>query len=295
MKASIMKVFITGITGTLGTAIAQYHHSQGDEVVGCGRSESKLADWMSKYSAIGTAWLGDCLKLWEPYYTLRKLLTSCQRVYHCAALKHVDLCERQPVEAYKQNLDSVDIVSDICWRHEIPLVFISSDKACLPQGVYGATKLIGEQIVVSRGGAVVRFGNLIGSSGSVFQKWAEAVKRGEPIQLTDPEMTRYFISVDSAAKFAATCSKAGQVRMPEMQSIRMGDLAAALEGEVKVIGRRLGETKHQWLVAPGELASVDFSNEVITLGIGSESKGISSSSGSWWEPKELLHLAGVEI
>lgn len=293
-----MKVFITGITGTLGTAIAQYHHSKGDEVVGCGRSESKLAEWMRQYSTVGQAYLGDCLSLGDKYSDLYRLARNCHKVYHCAALKHVDLCERQPVEAYRQNIGNVEIVSEMCQRLGVPFVFISSDKACLPQGVYGATKLIGEQIVLRRGGAVVRFGNLIGSSGSVFQKWAEAVKRGEPIQLTDPEMTRYFIAVEEAAKFTVEGSVNGFVRIPIMKAVQMGELAEYLTPHVKAIGRRPGETQHQWLIAPGEVALTDYHAQVISLGDAEgayETEGLSSRDAQRWDYGDLLEIGGIQI
>lgn len=290
-----MRVFITGITGTLGTAIAQYHHSNGDEVVGCGRSESKLAAWNQTYEGVGKALLGDCLNLAVENSSIYQLVMTCAKVYHCAALKHVDLCESQPQEAYRQNIGGIDVVSYVCHRYGIPLVFISTDKACLPQGVYGATKLIGEAIALSRNAAVVRFGNLIGSSGSVFQKWAEATRLGNPIQITDPEMTRYFISVKEAARFAAEDSTVGRVRMPVMKAVQLGELAKEMKALVEIIGRRPGETQHQYLVAPGEVASVDYHTNVITLGIGATGnehlRRLTSEDARRWNYRELLDIA----
>lgn len=287
-----MRVFITGITGTLGTAIARYLHSKGDEVFGCGRSESKLAAWNMAHDGVGKALLGDCLNLAVENSSIYQRVMTCAKVYHCAALKHVDLCESQPQEAYRQNIGGIDVVSYVCHRYGIPLVFISTDKACLPQGVYGATKLIGEAIALSRDAAVVRFGNLIGSSGSVFQKWVEATSRGEPIQITDPEMTRYFIMVKEAARFAAESSVQGKVRIPVMKSVQLGELAREMKALVEVVGRRPGETQHQWLVALGELASVDYHTNVITLGVGStENRRLSSEDARRWDYRELIDIA----
>lgn len=288
-----MRVFITGITGTLGTELARYHAEQGDIVSGCCRSEHRMANWIAANGNLAKAYLGDCLTLDDPTSDIHDELVYADHVYHCAALKHVDICERQPVEAYRQNLRACDIVSRVCQQQEIGLTFISTDKACLPQGVYGATKLLGERIVISRGGAVVRFGNLIGSSGSVFQKWAESARRKEPISLTDYDMTRYFISTKAAARFAAENSLTGFVRIPNMKAAQMGHIARALQCRINVIGRRPGETQHQWLVAPGESLLDGESSDTLTIGPGKTVVGgLSSQNAHRWSTAELLQIAG---
>lgn len=256
-----MKVFITGLTGTLGTALAKLHKERGDEVLGCGRSEARAVEWLRVNPGLAELYVGDAAQLAVDYSELRRWLgfggsknvrKGVDRLYHCAALKHVDLCEREPQEAIKQNVDLTATVIRYCRSCMIDdsnLVFASSDKAFRAEGVYGATKLLAEKIVLQHGGAVVRLGNLIGSSGSVFQHWAAAIKAGKRIQLTDPKMTRYFLPVHEAAQFMADCAMPGQVSIPSsMKAVNMGLLALAIAGDkYDIIGSRPGETQHQWL------------------------------------------------
>lgn len=297
-----MRVFITGITGTLGTALANLHHSGGDRVWGCARNESKAWEWSRVNPRDITLFVADAFSLTNPHSDCGRLLHSMDRVYHCAAMKHVDVCEKQPPEACWENVELTDNVSSVCEGAKVPLVFISSDKACLPQGVYGATKLIAERCVLQRGGAVVRLGNLIGSSGSVFKVWKDAVEKGEPIKLTDPDMTRYFIPVEDAARFVADNFVAGVVSIPDpMKAARMGDVARRLldvcdnwkKNQTEVIGRREGETLHQWLVAPGERATRDAGAVMLTGDGETYWHGMTSESAPMWDVDQLLKVAGV--
>lgn len=266
-----MRVFITGITGSLGTAIAHLHHDRGDKVHGCARDEDRGLRWHREHPGMGHLILADCATIGDRMTRAGRLLPTMDRLYHCAALKHVDACEADPVEAFTQNVIATARVAGACRVAGVPVVFASTDKAYQPANVYGATKLIAERIVLGEGGAVVRFGNLIGSSGSVFRLWAEAVERGEPIRLTDPEMTRYFIPVREAARFMADQAVTGEIAIPfDMRAVRMGDVAAAIGGRVEVIGTRPGETMHQ------ELAD-----------------RVSSETAWRWDVGELLAEAGV--
>lgn len=262
-----MRVFITGMTGTLGTAIALLHKNRGDSVMGCARNEFKVCEWRYKQHAKGDPKL-QVLVCDAGRPELKQYMDAADRVYHCAAMKHVDLCEQNPLEAWRQN---VELTAKVCNDRT---VFISSDKAAYPGGVYGCTKLTGERIALQTKSAVVRFGNLIGSSGSVLQLWRDA----KELTLTDPEMTRYFIDVKSAARFAVDDSLFGHIRTAvTMKAVRMGDLAAAYGKPVKITGPRPGETKHQWLIAPGETVNGEVWSE-----------GLKSSEALRWDAKELL-------
>jgi FlaA1/EpsC-like NDP-sugar epimerase len=183
-----MRVFITGITGTLGTALAEAHHRTGDVVFGCSRGESRVVEWMRARPGVATIYLSDACHLHHPSDAAR-VLPSMDRLYHCAAMKHVDVCEAQPQEAVRQNVDCITSLAVRCEELGVPMVSVSSDKACLPQGVYGATKLIGERVALAHGAAVVRLGNLIASSGSVFAVWGRAVAEGWPVKVTGRETT----------------------------------------------------------------------------------------------------------
>jgi FlaA1/EpsC-like NDP-sugar epimerase len=280
-----MKVFITGIAGTLGTALTELHLSQGDEVYGCARNEARNSQW--KYR--DKCGLLTC-DAGELYPTVISLVKTVDIVYHLSAMKHVDLCEKNPIEAWRQN---VFITGQLAEMFREKLRFSSTDKACLPQGVYGATKLTAERIVIRTGGAVVRFGNLIGSSGSVLHLWKTAKDAGRKITLTDPQMTRYFIGVQDAAKFMATQSVSGKVSVPDpMLSCKIGDMANSF-GEVEITGPRPGETRHQWLLAPGDHVIKD-NGRIILDNSGIEcTSGMNSSSAERWKIQDLLLLMKI--
>lgn len=273
-----MRVFITGLTGTLGTAIAKYHHSKGDIILGCSRSEERATKWLRDNKYLGTLFLGDCIGLALPTTQIGYILQSVDRVYHTAAMKHVELCESNPHEAFLQNVHATCLISEACARHGVEMVFASSDKACAPQSVYGATKLIGERCVVNNGGCAIRLGNIIASSGSVFKKWAES----DTIEVTDSNMTRFFISVREAALIMCTKGKCDQVYIPRLKAARLGDIIDRLPNcykkSIRVIGRRPGETQNQLLdILPNTI----------------ENKWADSNTAERWNIDELLVEAGI--
>lgn len=277
------RIFITGLTGTLGTAIAKLHHAKGDIVLGCSRSEDRAIKWLRENKNTATLILGDAAYLADTQSQLGSIIHSVDRVYHLAAMKHVDLCELHPYEAFTQNVHLTSLISQVCEKYEKELIFSSSDKACLPISTYGATKLLGEKIVLNSGGSVVRLGNIIGSSGSVFKKWAES----NTIELTDPDMTRFFIEVDNAAIIMSECYTPGNINVPKLHSARMGDIVDKLtipslhrkhNKKVNIIGRRPGETQHQLLdVLPDS----------------PENNWCKSELAPRWNINELLACAGV--
>lgn len=264
-----MRVFITGICGTLGSEIARQHKRRGDTVFGCTRSEATAIKYKaSKDRDYIDVAIADASTIGNPDSSLYELVTSSTRVYHCAALKHVEICEKNPVEAVRENVTLTAIVSNVCHEYRTPIVFVSTDKACHPVGVYGATKLIAEKIVLETGGAIIRLGNLIGSSGSVFEKWASMKEKGERIKVTDPDMTRYFLPVKEAAEYLINSPCFGKVMAPRMKAARIGDIASAF-GKISVIGPRPGETRHHYVIPP-------------------EEGGVSSEFAERWDIDELL-------
>ncbi len=265
-----MSVFITGITGTLGTALAQWHHEQGDRVLGCARNEKNIAELRAKVAWGDNLICGNAKDILD--WTARIHATGgyLSTVYHCAAMKHIEHAERFPDEAVSQNISVLQAVIATCRVRGSDLILPSSDKACLPNSVYGATKLIAERMVLNAGYSVVRLGNLIGSSGSVFSKWKMASERGEPIKLTDPRMTRFFLPVKTAAEIVATMSVRGKAVVPGMASIEMGTLARLWPSH-EVTGLRPGERLHEWSIAPGEKAELrktELGGDVYVLGSG---------------------------
>lgn len=288
-----MNIFITGVCGSVGTALAKLHHSRGDKVYGCSRNETKLVEWADKYDCAEVR-VGDAEDLCRFHTWAGGLLErgGVGKVYHCAAMKHVDLCEKDPVTAMRQNFDLTAEIASKCKWFGIPLVFVSTDKACAPSSVYGASKLAAERLVVSLGGAAGRLGNVIGSSGSVFRRWRDVATEGGSVRLTDPGMTRFFMTAGEAALFLADKLCPGKVSVPHyLASVSLGGVAEAFarryDCKVEVTGKRPGDSKHQQLVSPEEADA-----KTVWFGNGSPcTKPIDSLNAPVWSVGKLIEEA----
>jgi len=199
-------------------------------------------------------------------------------IFHAAAYKHVPLMEQFPQEAVKVNIGGTAAAMEMARRYGAQhFVLVSTDKAVEPHSVMGATKRIAEMLVGSdarNGGSsngtirctAVRFGNVLGSRGSVVPTFARQIELGGPVTVTHPDMTRYFMDVSEAAGLiiqAATFTKGGDIFMLEMgERIRVDDLARKMirlrglrpEIDIPIVytGVRPGEKLHEELVFPEE-------------------------------------------
>ncbi|MFQ5683617.1 MAG: polysaccharide biosynthesis protein [Candidatus Binatia bacterium] len=199
-----------------------------------------------------------------------------QVVFHAAAHKHVPLMEMNVCEAVLNNvLGSRNVVAHAVKHRAERLVFISTDKAVNPTNVMGATKHIGEMIVQAHAGkgptlcCCVRFGNVMGSRGSVIPLFIEQIRKGEPLTLSSPEMTRYFITIPEAVQLviqAGTLANTGEVFVLDMGNpVRILDLARdviELSGmrpehdiQIKEVGVRPGEKIQEEFQGDGELVT----------------------------------------
>jgi FlaA1/EpsC-like NDP-sugar epimerase len=167
-------------------------------------------------------------------------------VFHAAALKHVPLLEAHAAQAASTNvLGTMNVLSCAQAVGASRLVFISTDKAVRPSSVMGATKLIGEQLVLDTrlhiSTCAVRFGNVLGSRGSVVPTFVSQIRAGGPVTVTDPRMTRYFMSIPEAVRLvlhAAALSRGGEIFMLDMgEPVRIMDLAKRM---IQLSGRRPG-------------------------------------------------------
>lgn len=197
---------------------------------------------------------------------LRRALHGVDVVIHAAALKQVPACEYNPIEAVMTNVMGARNVIEAALDAGVQKVMaISTDKAVSPVNLYGATKLVAEKLFVqgnaySGGGptrfACVRYGNVVGSRGSVVPLFLEQRKTGR-VSVTDPRMTRFWITLEQGVRFVIRCTemmRGGEVFVPKLPSMRMTDLVHLLapDAELDVIGIRPGEKLHEALVSQDE-------------------------------------------
>ncbi|MGB9680873.1 MAG: polysaccharide biosynthesis protein, partial [Minisyncoccia bacterium] len=181
-------------------------------------------------------------------------------VIHCAAMKRIEVCETNPTEAVKTNiLGTENVVMAARERGIKKLISISSDKGVEPVNVYGMTKAIQEKIVIANGYNCVRYGNVFGSRGSVIPLFLEQVKNKQPITVTDPEMTRFILTINEAIKlilFALDSPMEGKIFVKKSPAARLGDIADVFKERygvsIKIIGKTVGEKLHEMLISTEE-------------------------------------------
>jgi FlaA1/EpsC-like NDP-sugar epimerase len=211
-----------------------------------------------------------------------RLVTAMENVhvvFHAAALKHVPLCEYNPFEATRVNILGTQNCIDAARRCNVDkMIFISTDKAVSPFSVMGATKLVAERLVLasnifSQGTkfSCVRFGNVLNSRGSVIPIFKKQIFDGGPITITDPNMTRFFMTIPQAVELILTCAvqtKGDEIFVLKMSATNICDLADAMVEyyhetahtekniERKIIGIRPGEKMYEELISSDELGKL---------------------------------------
>jgi FlaA1/EpsC-like NDP-sugar epimerase len=268
------RVLITGAGGSIGSEIAAQVAELGPaRLVLLDHDETHLHDVTQRLgpdvpAELALADIRDLDGLRARFDALRPDV-----VFHAAAHKHVPLLEAHPVEAIRTNvLGTANLVAAAA-GHVDHLVFISSDKAVRPHNALGRSKWLGEQITVLRAPpgvrwCAVRFGNVVGSRGSVIPTFAAQIAAGGPVTVTDPRMTRYFMSVHEAVQLvlqAAVLAEGGEVFMLDMgepvnildlaeRMVRLSGRVVGSEVAIRVVGARPGEKLSEDLYDPAELA-----------------------------------------
>jgi FlaA1/EpsC-like NDP-sugar epimerase len=265
-------VLITGAGGSIGSEIAkQVAELAPGRLVLLDHDETHLHDLIGQLAGPAEVDLTDI----RDATRIRRLLHDLRPdvVFHAAAHKHVPLLEAQPVEAVRTNLlGTRNVVAAAAETGVDRLVFISSDKAVRPSNVLGRSKWLGEQLVVELAPAgsrwcSVRFGNVLGSRGSVIPTFARQIAQGGPVTVTDPRMTRYFMSVRESVQLvlqAATLAEGGgELFMLDMgepvnilelaeRMVRLSGHQVGTEIPIRFCGRRPGEKLAEDLQNPEE-------------------------------------------
>lgn len=273
-----MRVGILGGTGTLGRELASYHLGVGHDVSVFSRCELKQKEMRAAFGSDPSLEfsLGDIRdrKALGRFLSRRDFTT----LYHVAALKHIDSVEQNPEESVETNvlgtINVADAAEAIGIRH---CVFSSTDKAVDPINTYGMSKGISERILFNRNRAqdttqfsVFRWGNVLSSRGSVIPIFAEALKSGKVLKVTDPDMTRFWIRVSEAVEFMATHHKiaySDRAMIPPMKSASVLDVIRALaqvlsisKYDFEVIGNRGGEKVHEFIRSQHEDSPLSSQN-----------------------------------
>ena len=272
-------ILITGGTGSFGKAFTKFllNNTKAKKIIVFSRDElkqSRMRDELQNDERL-RFFLGDIRDLSR----LQRAFHGVDVVVHAAALKQVPTLEDNPFEAVKTNIIGSQNVVDAAIDQQVEKVLlISTDKAAEPSNLYGSTKLCAEKLFVAGNSyagratlfSCVRYGNVIGSRGSIIEKLSEQ-KDPKSVDITDEHMTRFWISLDksiSLVMFALENMVGGEIFVPKIPSMKLVDLFDALApiAERRIIGIRPGEKIHEVLVSKSEARhAVEFDNYYVIL------------------------------
>lgn len=264
-------ILITGGTGSLGQALTKRLLEMDVRAVRIfSRNESRQIQMESKFQDERLRFLiGDV----RDYQRLEMALEDVDIVFHTAALKHVPKIEYNPFESIKTNVIGSQNVIDACLKRNVErAVCIGTDKAVSPLNTYGSTKLLMEKLFVAANNYLnrekyrtiflaVRYGNVLGSSGSVIPKFIEQIKANKPVTITDPKMTRFSITMNEALDFilnSVKIAKGSEIFVPKLRAYNIVDVKNALtellsDTSEKIMGIRTGEKLHETLINEDEI------------------------------------------
>lgn len=260
-------ILLTGGTGSFGKAFIRHalDHVNPKRLVVFSRDELKQYEARQLFGDDPRLrwFIGDI----RDERRLMRAMTDVDYVVHAAALKQVDTAEYNPFEFVRTNVvGSQNVIEAAIDTGVKKVVALSTDKASSPINLYGATKLTADKLFVSGNHyaaarstrfAVVRYGNVMGSRGSVIPFFRRLAESGEPLPITDMRCTRFFITLPQAVKFVVDSfdqMQGGELFVPRIPSMKITDLARAIapDAELKDVGLRPGEKLHEEMISPEE-------------------------------------------
>ena len=268
-------LLITGGTGSFGNKVLEmFLDSDLKEIRIFSRDEKKQDDMRKKYNNPKIKfYIGDVRDI----TTLDSVMEGVDYIFHAAALKQVPSCEFFPIEAAKTNVFGSYNVLECAAKHGVKkIVCLSTDKAAYPINAMGMSKALMEKIIIAKARmlgdnakttiCLTRYGNVMGSRGSVIPLFYKLIEEGKPLTVTDPNMTRYMMTLEQAVKlvmFAFENGNQGDLFVQKAPGATIATLAEAVkklknsDAEIKIIGTRHGEKDHEVLVTREEMSKAE--------------------------------------
>jgi len=288
-------VLVTGATGSFGKrfvkTVLEQHNPE--RLVVFSRDELKQFEMQQIFQSPKLRYfLGDV----RDKERLYRAFDGVEVVIHAAAMKQVPASEYNPMEAVKTNIIGAENVINVCIDQEVKhVIALSTDKAANPVNLYGATKLAADKLFIAANAlsgrhrtrfSVVRYGNVIGSRGSVIPFFMQKRATGV-LPITDTRMTRFWITLGQGVNFVLQClerMRGGEIFVPKIPSMKVTDVAKVVAPECKteIIGIRPGEKLHEIMITP------DDSFQTLEL----PDYYVIQPAGAWWEPEQYISETG---
>ena len=254
-----MKVLITGGTGTVGKSLIKLNDN---EYINVSRNEEKIAELKREYPSV-KSYVGNI----EDKGLLLRVFKDVKPdvVVHAAAMKHIDLMETNPIAGCSINVMGSLNVVEASIINDVPITIgVSTDKACMAESVYGASKYLMERVFMNTNTdenrfALTRFANVAHSAGSVLPFWLNLYEQKKSLKLTDPNMNRLIFTKEDAASLINRTidftreNGGGFVKSYKMKCVNMLDLVKVISDDIEIVGKRPGEKTDEDLVSEREI------------------------------------------
>ena len=313
------KILITGVTGTIGSGLLhKLSNLNNIKIIGVDNNNKKIKKMKKKYLNFKNIHLNSLSIL--NLSKLKKICNGVNLIYHAAAVKDVVFAEENPDQTIETNLEGIQNLIKCSISNNVnKVIFCSSDKAVNPTNLMGASKLIGERLFIRANFinkksktkfSCVRFGNVLGSSGSFLPIFYKQIQNSQKLTITHKKMTRFIMSKDQAIKLlikSASITKGGEIFVLKMDSVKIDDVANVLnklygnnkKNYKKYIGIRNGEKLYEELIGMEELnRTKEFKNYFIiysnrknkTQSKEIKKEKINSDIGKFLSKKQIEHI-----